>query len=65
MVQTLHPSIFISFGNRPGRRLYKIINTMTNLRNLLHCFAMGMGIKAISSTFLVSRNTVRKYVRKY
>ena len=34
---------------------------MTNLRNLLHCFAMGMGIKAISSTFLVSRNTVRKY----
>lgn len=38
---------------------------MTNLRNLLHCFAMGMGIKAISSTFLVPRNTVRKYVRKY
>ena len=38
---------------------------MTNLRNLLHCFAMGMGIKAISSAFHVSRNTVRKYVRKY
>jgi len=56
---------FISFGNRPGRRLYKTINTMTNLRNLLHCFAMGMGIKAISSAFHVSRNTVRKYVRKY
>ena len=32
---------------------------MTNLRNLLHCFAMGMGIKAISSAFHVSRNTVR------
>lgn len=26
---------------------------------------MGMGIKAISSAFHVSRNTVRKYVRKY
>ena len=26
---------------------------------------MGMGIKSISSTFHISRNTVRKYVRKY
>ncbi len=26
---------------------------------------MGMGIKSISSAFHISRNTVRKYVRKY
>ena len=26
---------------------------------------MGMGIKGISSAFEISRNTVRKYVRKY
>ena len=26
---------------------------------------MGMGIKGISSAFHLSRNTVRKYVRKY
>ena len=26
---------------------------------------MGMGIKGISNAFKVSRNTVRKYVRKY
>ena len=26
---------------------------------------MGMGIKSISSAFHVSRNTVRKYVRRY
>lgn len=38
---------------------------MTKLKNLLHCYAMGMGIKSISSAFHVSRNTVRKYVRRY
>ena len=26
---------------------------------------MGMGIRSISSAFHVSRNTVRKYVRRY
>lgn len=26
---------------------------------------MGMGIKAISSAFHLSRNTMRKYVRKF
>ena len=26
---------------------------------------MGMGIKSIASAFYVSRNTVRKYVRRY
>ena len=38
---------------------------MTKLRNLLRCYAMGMAIKSISSAFHVSRNTVRKYVRRY
>ena len=26
---------------------------------------MGMGVKSISSAFHISRNTVRKYVRRY
>ena len=38
---------------------------MTKLKNLLRCYATGMGIKSISSAFHLSRNTVRKYVRKY
>ncbi len=37
----------------------------TKLANILHCYAMGMGIKGISSTFELSRNTVRKYVRLF
>ena len=37
----------------------------TKLRNILHCYAMGMGIKGISATFELSRNTVRKYVRLF
>lgn len=41
---------------------YKI---MTNLKNFLRCYAMGMGIKSIASAFHISRNTVRKYVRRY
>ena len=38
---------------------------MTKLRNLLRCYAIGMSIKIISSAFHLSRNTVRKYVRRY
>lgn len=38
---------------------------MTKLKNLLRYYAMGMGIKDISCVFHLSRNTVRKYVRKY
>ena len=38
---------------------------MAKLKNLLRCYAMGMGIKSISSAFHLSLNTVRKYVRKY
>ena len=37
----------------------------TKLANILHCYAMGMGIKGISSAFELSRNTVRKYVRLF
>ncbi len=37
----------------------------TKLANILHCYAMGMGIKGISTTFELSRNTVRKYVRLF
>lgn len=38
---------------------------MTKLKNLLRCYASGMGIRSISSTFHISRNTLRKYVRKF
>ena len=38
---------------------------MTILKNLFRCYAMGMGIKNISCAFHISRNTVRKYVRKF
>jgi transposase len=38
---------------------------MKNLKNILRCYAMGMGLKSISTAFEVSRNTVRKYVRRY
>ncbi|MDU1891332.1 MAG: IS21 family transposase [Dysgonomonas sp.] len=37
----------------------------TKLANILHCYAMGMGIKGISSAFELSRNTVRRYVRLF
>ena len=46
-----------------GKR--KTLKQMAKLKNLLRCYAMGMGIKGISSAFHLSRNTVRKYVRKY
>lgn len=37
----------------------------TKLKNILLCYATGMGIKSISSAFDISRNTVRRYVRMY
>lgn len=37
---------------------------MTKLKNLLRCYASGMVIRSISSTFRISRNTLRKHVRK-
>ena len=38
---------------------------MAKLKNVLRCYAMGMGIKEISGAFNLSRNTVRKYVRAF
>lgn len=38
---------------------------MSKLKNILRCYAMGMGIKSIGSTFEMSRNTVRKIVRGF
>lgn len=35
------------------------------IKDILRCYAMGMGIRSISSAFCVSRNTVRKYVRMF
>lgn len=33
------------------------------LKNIFQCYAAGMGIKGISASFNVSRNTIRKYIR--
>ena len=35
------------------------------IKNILRCYAAGMGIKETASTFHTSRNTVRKYVRLF
>ena len=35
------------------------------IKNILRCYAVGMGIKETASTFHTSRNTVRKYVRLF
>ena len=35
------------------------------IKNILRCYATGMGIKETASTFHTSRNTVRKYVRLF
>lgn len=42
--------------------------TMTKhfkIKQILRCYCNGMGIKSISSSLLISRNTVKKYVRTY
>lgn len=50
----------------PSWQVGKTIYVMTTkLKNILRCYAMGMGIKSISATLEISRNTVRKYVRKF
>ena len=54
-----------SFGFRLGRRGTKTTKEYAKDKNILRCYAMGMGIESISSAFEISRNTVRKYVRKY
>ena len=54
---------FFSFEARPDQRFNsKQIFHMTKLKNLLRCYATGMGIKSISSAFHISRNTVRKWI---
>ena len=35
------------------------------IKNILRCYAAGMGIKETASTFHTSLNTVRKYVRLF
>lgn len=35
------------------------------IKNILRCYAAGMGIKETASTFHTSRNTVRKYARLF
>ena len=51
---------------RPERRINpKLTIHMTKLKHLFRCYAMGMGIKSISCAFHLSRNTVRKYVRRF
>ena len=56
---------FRKFRSRPGRWVKIQITMTTKLANILHCYAMGMGIKDISSAFELSRNTVRRYVRLF
>lgn len=38
---------------------------VAKLKNILRCYAVGMGIKETANTFHLSRNTVRKYVRLF
>lgn len=38
---------------------------MNKIKQILRCYSIGMGIKGISATLCVSRNTVRRYVRVY
>ncbi len=40
-------------------------NMIAKLKNILRCYAVGMGIKETANTFHISRNTVRKYVRLF
>ena len=35
------------------------------IKDIIRCYAMGMGIRSISSAFEISRNTVRKYARQF
>ena len=43
----------------------KTTNMIAKLKNILRCYAVGMGIKERANTFHLSRNTVRKYVRLF
>ena len=43
----------------------KSIHMNKKIKNILRCYAAGMGIKETADTFHTSRNTVRKYVRLF
>ena len=43
----------------------QITTIMANLKNILRCYAMGIGMRSIANTFHLSRNTVRRYIRWY
>jgi len=43
----------------------KSIQMNKRIKNILRCYAAGIGIKETASTFHISRNTVRKYVRLF
>ena len=45
--------------------MIKSIQMDKRIKNILRCYAAGMGIKETASTFHASRNTVRKYVRLF
>ena len=48
-----------------GINLKNYKNMIAKLKNILRCYAVGMGIKETANTFHLSRNTVRKYVRLF
>lgn len=45
--------------------MIKFTQMNKKLKNILRCYAAGMGIKETAATFHTSRNTVRKYVRLF
>ena len=45
--------------------MIKFTQMNKKIKNILRCYAAGMGIKETAATFHTSRNTVRKYVRLF
>lgn len=45
--------------------MIKFIQMNKKVKNILRCYAAGMGIKETAATFHTSHNTVRKYVRLF
>lgn len=60
---------FCSFGfpcpGTAGVFTQQLQNMVAKLKNILRCYASGMGINETANTFHISRNTVRKYVRMF
>ena len=56
----LFRGFFVVLCYRPDWRInVKLQNSMTKLRNLLRCYAIGMSIKSISSAFHLCKNGIR------